>query len=417
MRTPSVLQRADFRKLFLGQAVSSLGDWMGTIAFMVVTNDITGSPFAVGGILVLRLLPGMVAAPLAGRLAHRLGHRKTMLAMDATRAAIVFIVPLYLTLWWIYLWAFVLEVGSLLFLPARDSSIPELVEPSEIPTANSFILGSSYGTIPFGAGLFAAFLALPSLHLGLVAGREYTFVFWADAATFLLSFELIRRIGGLRTSEGISPEDAPTSFRAALRIPLVRSILPSTTAIVLGLGALFSLGVVFVEDVLAASRAEFGVLIALFGVGAVCGLGFVQLRRKTFLGDMRLGVTVAGAMIVVTSLAPSVAIAFLGATGFGAGVTYALTSGMSFLQSELQGDERVLAFTAFHVIIRVGLGVGAIGAGAAGDLLGRVRWPIVGALAPPRLVLLCAGLLVILSAGWGQRGPAWRGAGENMVER
>jgi MFS family permease len=409
VRLPSVLQRDDFRKLFFGQGVSSLGDWMGTIAFMVVTNDITGSPVAVGGILVLRLLPGIVAAPLAGRAAYRLGYRKTMLAMDALRAAIVFVVPLHFALWWIYLWAFMLEVGSLLFLPARDSAIPELVSESQIPVANSFILGSSYGTIPLGAGLFAAFLALPTLHFGLVAGRQYTFVFWADAATFLISFEMIRRIAALRDKKPTwdAGDAHSAAFHDAFRIPLVRSIIPSTTAIVLGLGALFSLGIVFVEDVLGASQAEFGVLIALFGVGAMAGLGLVQLRHHTFLSDMRVGVGLAGTMIVVTSLAPSVLIAYVGAAGFGTGVSYALTSGMSFLQEQLRGEERVLAFTAFHIVIRVGLGLGAIGAGAAGDFLGRVDWPFVGSLAPSRMVLLCAGLLVVLSVG-AVRAPAER---------
>lgn len=402
MKAPEVLKRRDFRRLFLGQGVSSLGDWMGTIAFMVVTNDLTGSPLAVGGILVLRLLPGIVAAPLAGRLAHAWGYRRSMLAMDVVRAAIVFVVPLHLALWWIYVWAFTLEVCSLLFLPARDSSIPELVDERDIAVANSFILGSSYGTIPFGAALFALFLALPGLHLGLVAGRQYTLVFWADAATFLLSFELIRRIEALRGMRpaGDDPaESASGAFHEAFGIPLVRAVLPPVITVVLGLGALFSLGIVFVEDVLGASQTQFGVLIALFGVGAMCGLGAVQLRHGSYLADMRVGVIVAGAMIILTSLAPSVALAFAGAAGFGAGVTYALTSGMSFLQHELRGDRRVLAFTAFHIVIRAGLGVGALGAGAAGGFLGRVDWPVVGSLEPSRMVLLCSGLLVVCSAG------------------
>src|SRR5207237_775868 len=103
----------------------ALGDWMGTIALMVLVSQETGSSTAVGGILVLRLIPAAVAGPLAARLAQRWDRRRTMLTMDLVRAGIVAVVPLVSALWWAYLWAFMLELASLAFLPARDASIPE----------------------------------------------------------------------------------------------------------------------------------------------------------------------------------------------------------------------------------------------------------------------------------------------------
>jgi hypothetical protein len=68
------------------------------------------------------------------------------------------------------------------------------------------------------------------------------------------------------------------------------------------------------------------------------------------------------------------------------------------IQSHLDGNQRVLAFAAFHVVIRLGLGFAAIGAGLAGDLLTDVRWPLVDRLEPSRVVLLSSGLLVLLVA-------------------
>jgi len=58
----------------------------------------------------------------------------------------------------------------------------------------------------------------------------------------------------------------------------------------------------------------------------------------------------------------------------------------------------VLAFTAFHVVIRAGLALAAILAGAAGDLVNAVHWPVVGTLAGTRVVLLGSGLVVLLSS-------------------
>ncbi len=196
-------------------------------------------------------------------------------------------------------------------------------------------------------------------------------------------------------------------FRDAFRIPLVRAVMPAAVAVAVGLGALFSLGIVFVRDVLDASDAQFGVLIALFGVGAVAGLQL--LRSAPDLDDIRatrIGVAALGAIVASFSLAPVIGLAFIGAAAFGAAAAWTLASGMGALQSRLDGNERVLAFSAFHVVIRCGLAVAAIGAGAAGELVDGVRWPVVGTLAPARLVLFWAGILVLLErdAGSGAGG-------------
>ena len=166
MSVGTLVRRQSYRDLLVGQAVSALGDWMGTIAFMALTLAITGSPAAVGGILALRLIPAAIGGPLAARAASRWDRRRTMLTMDAARAGMIALVPLVRGLWWIYLWAFLVEVASIVFLPARDASIPDVVDRNELPLANGLILGSSYGSIPLGAAAFAAVAALPGSDLG-----------------------------------------------------------------------------------------------------------------------------------------------------------------------------------------------------------------------------------------------------------
>jgi len=387
------LRRPGFRSLLIGQGVSALGDWMGTIAFMALALQLTGSPTAVGGILTLRLLPAAIGGPLATRVVNTWDRRRTMMAMDLVRVGLIALVPLVRALWWIYLWAFLVEVASIVFLPARDASIPDLVDNDDLAVANGLVLGSSFGTIPIGAGAFAAVAALPFADL---FGRPLALVFWVDACTFLVSFACIARLTMLATPSGHVPEAERINFREAFRIPLVRTVLPAVGSVALGLGALFSLGIVFVQDVLHASDTEFGVLIALFGVGAAIGLGVLWLRRgREPVHETRLGVAAIGGVITVFSLADAVWLAFVGATAFGAAAAFALSSGMGTLQSRLQGNARVVAFAVFHVVIRLALGVAAVAAGLAGDLLGDVTWPWVGRLEPSRVVLLCSGLLVL----------------------
>lgn len=396
MSVGDLVRRRGFRDLLVGQGVSALGDWMGTIAFMALALELTGSPTAVGGILTLRLLPAVIGGPLAARAVRTWDRRRTMLMMDLGRAGMVAAVPLIRGVWWIYVLAFLIEVASIVFLPARDASIPDLVDEVDLPLANGLVLGSSYGMIPLGAAAFAIAAALPS---SSPFDRPFALVFWIDAATFLVSFWCIRGLTTLTRHDLELPVDDAVRFAEAFRIPMVRAVLPATASVAVGLGALFSLGIVFVREVLGASDTEFGVLIALFGVGAVGGLGLLQVRRgRDSLVETRLGVATIGVVVGVFSLAVSLALAFLGAAAFGAAAAFTLASGMGVLQSRLEGHRRVVAFAVFHVVIRVGLALAAVGAGVAGDLLGTVEWPVVGDLAPSRVVLLCSGALILVTA-------------------
>ena len=399
---PALIRGRDLRLLLGGQAVSALGDWMATFALMALAYDLSGSSAAVGGMLVLRLIPAGLAGPLVARVVHRWDRRETMLAMDLLRAGMVVLLPLVSALWWVYVWAFLLELANLIFLPARDASIPDLADEETLPTANGLILGSSYGTIPLGAGAFAVVAALGGGGRGSVAGQPYALVFWIDALTYLVSWGLLRRITSIerRPAEaGGGADTGAAGFTRAFRLGLVRGVMPATVAVALGVGTLFSLGIVFVRDVLGATTAEFGVLIALFGVGAATGLALVErLGGGQDLVTVRLGVLVQGGVIAAMSLAPTLAFAFLGAAGFGAGAAIALVAGMGTLQSRLEGDDRVLAFAAFHVVIRSALSLAALGAGLAADLVDAVHWPVVGDLEPERVVLLCSGLLVLAGA-------------------
>lgn len=380
----SPLRRTGFRLLLAGQGVSALGDWMGTIAFMVLVHQLTQSSTAVAGVLVLRLIPAALAGPLVARAVARWDRRQTMLAMDLVRAALIALVPLVRAVWWVYLLAFLVEVASLVFLPARDASVPDLAG-DDLTLANGLVLGSSYGTIPLGAAAFAAVAAVPLLDDGGLFDRPFALVFWVDAATYLVSFAFVARITGL-SGGARAPDAPPASFRAAFRLPLVRSVLPAAATMAMGLGALFSVGVVFVQDVLHASDAEFGYLIALFGAGAAIGIVVARVVERS-LRSVRVGVVVQGGFIAGMSAAPGVGVTLLGAAGFGAATAATLAVGMSVLQDRLEGDDRILGFAAFHVVIRAGLSVAAIASGVATDLLDSVRWVLFG-----------SGLVVMASA-------------------
>lgn len=392
----SSLWVAPFRTLLAGQAVSSLGDWMVTVALIALVHDLTDSATAVGGVLVIRLLPTVLGGPIAARLTRRWSARRTMLTMDAVRIPIVLIIPWVDALWWVYLWAFAADLAGLLFLPARDSSIPELLDDEqELAVANGLILGSSYGMIPLGAGAFAIVATLND-SVGLI--DTMLVVFAVDAATFALSFLAISRLPetGKNPASDIPADDI--GFVAAIRLPLVRTLAPAAAAVAAGLGALFTIGVVWVTEVLEASDTQFGLLVACFGIGAAGGLAVLRTFQRRSLATVRLLLVVQGAVVAAMSLTPTILLALLGAVGFGATSAAVLAMSMEVVQTRLQDRQRMLAFTAFHAVIRGGLALSAIAAGVAGDLFDRTEWPLVGALESSQVVLLSSGLLVMVVA-------------------
>jgi predicted MFS family arabinose efflux permease len=415
-----LLARQGFRRLVIGQTVSALGDWMGTVALMVLVMELTGSSTAVAGVLVLRLLPAAVAGPVASRAVARWDPRRVMLGADLARLVMVLLLPLAPWIGWVYFWAFAVEVAGLVFLPARDAAIPVLARvpddrrdpearAADLTLANGIMLGTSYGTIPLGAGAFGLVLLL-SEQAGWTGGERYVAVFWLDALTYLVSYLAIRGLGDLggprRDTAGEAGEPAarpdggePVGFTAALRIPLVRAALPAIATAALGLGALFSLGVVYVRQVLGAGPVEFGVLVALFGVGAAAGLLLQQRqKRPNLLAQLRFGVATQGAVIAAMSVLDTVALAFLAAVVFGAVTTVAIVSALSLVQDLLDGTELALALTALHITTRAGLAVAALLAGAAADLVGPIRLGGFATLAPAQAVLLASGLVVCAGA-------------------
>src|SRR2546428_136623 len=148
----------------LGQAISSLGDWVATLAFIVAAFALThGNQTAVGVVLVLRLVPPMFAAPVGGVVADRLHRRTIMVTCDLSRAALIAIVP-FVGIGLLYAIAFAHECISLFFLPARDASVPLLAPRGALEEANGLILASSYGSIPLAAALFGL-LRLGASHI------------------------------------------------------------------------------------------------------------------------------------------------------------------------------------------------------------------------------------------------------------
>ncbi|GIU99463.1 MAG: hypothetical protein KatS3mg014_1079 [Actinomycetota bacterium] len=242
-----LLARRGFRNLLLGQTVSALGDWLVTVALMVLVLDLTGSSTAVGGMLVLRLLPRdggggpwRRGSPTAGRDGGRCSRRTSRGRSWCSPS------PSSPPRGGVYVWAFALEVLGLVFLPARDASVPDLAGEEDLPLANGLVLASSYGTIPLGAAAFAglAWLEPPAARRRRVPRlpplpprlRRRRGDLPRASYAFVRTLRRARRAGCIAPRRRGWTAPAGGRFRDALGLPLVRRVVLPVCAVAPGGG-------------------------------------------------------------------------------------------------------------------------------------------------------------------------------------
>src|SRR5438309_997875 len=213
-----LLVDASFSRLWRAMLVSSLGDWVGFVAVAALVANIGGKRLgglAVAGVMLARLLPSVVFGPFAGVFADRFDRRKLMVSADIARGALYASLPFFPKLWLIFLVSFIIECLSLLWTPAKDASIPNLVPRRQLANANSVGLITTYGTLPLGASVYTALAALAAAigtRVPYFRSRHEFLALWLDAVTFGFSAWMVSGLHLDRTAS----EQARLSKRAKL---------------------------------------------------------------------------------------------------------------------------------------------------------------------------------------------------------
>lgn len=406
----ALVGRRHFRRLLVGQAVSGLGDWVATLAFIALAFELTANQTAVAGVLVLRLVPPIFAAPLGGVLADRLDRQKVMVASDLLRAGLITIVP-FSNIALVYVLALIHESVSLLFLPARDASVPHLVPRRDLPLANGLVLATSFGSIPFAAGIFGA-LRMVAENIPtwvpfaeLLRDHPTAFAFFFDAATFLVSASMIAAIAIPQEKVGADLslfQGLAEGFRYAWRHPVLRALGIGLLLSMFGGGVLFAIGIAYVNQTLGGGDVEFGWLAALWGVGMGIGLGVVRVMvtRGEPLVFM-VAITMCGVILVAMALLPFLWLSFVAALAFGASFSVAITLALSMAQEVTEDRIRGRIMAGIQMLFRLGLGSGALGMGALATSVREVS-PGVGSfdyrMDGNQVGLFLGGILILFGA-------------------
>src|ERR1700733_5235361 len=189
----------NFRRLWLAQIVSEIGDWFYTLSIYTLLLQLTGHASAVGLALVLQVLPQTLIGPTAGVVNDRLRRKQVMIAADIVRFGVVLAMLFVRSrsmVWLVYPLLLAETTMAAFFEPARSSVIPNIAAENEILVANTLSSATWSVNLLIGAavgGVVAAFF-----------GRNTVFIL--NALSFLMSALLI---GGMRFAEPHAEAAAP----------------------------------------------------------------------------------------------------------------------------------------------------------------------------------------------------------------
>ncbi|MET8803379.1 MFS transporter [Streptomyces sp. NPDC004546] len=185
----SLLGIRDFRRYYLGQTMSVFGDSLTPLAIAFAVLELTGSPGALGLVVLSSRLPMILLSLLGGAVGDRVSRRQVMLITDCVRflsqgVTAALLLTGHASIWAIAVLQLVAGAGSAFFNPAAQGLVASLVPKDKLTEANSLLgISRSTGQI-LALGLSGALVA--------TAGSGWSILI--DAFTFAVSAYFLFRL-------------------------------------------------------------------------------------------------------------------------------------------------------------------------------------------------------------------------------
>jgi predicted MFS family arabinose efflux permease len=318
-----VLRYRDFRYLFLGQSASAVGDQVVIVALALYITQRTGSPTDLGLVLAAQALPLIALVLFGGVWADRLARHRIMTAADYARALLHGVLAASIVLGGASV-AEMIVIEALFgaarafFQPAYSGLLPQTIPDGLVQDARALSSTTENLAILIGPALGAAMV------LTVGAGAAFAL----DAATFLLSAELLRHIRPRARGEAPpQTESVMADLRAGWREVRSRTwvwatISAFTIAVLCAYAQWYALAPAVSRD-LYGSVGVFGLLESVAGGGAVLGalLGIRWRPRRPLVVGLLLTLFWPLQTLAFAAAAPLAAVVAL---AFGAGLGFTL---------------------------------------------------------------------------------------------
>jgi MFS family permease len=288
-----VLRNRSLVLLGVAEIVNGLGSWVTSMAlYAILIFQQHGSLGQSTAIFLAGLGPTLVLSPMAGWLADRFDRRPLMIASRLLQGAVVAGLIFADRLPFIYALLVLNGVFGTVMTPAKETALPDLVAPEDLPRANAFMQQTTGLVKIVAPALAAGLLTLIAPHTAMVI----------DVVSYLFSAAILTRLPALPPrGAGHNNADGAAAPRSHALLATVRQVLRQAPglALLLPINLLMNLVLmafdvsiaVYVRDVLETGIAFTGIIGGMIGTGTILGSGafFLLKRNRSPWRDLLVG--------------------------------------------------------------------------------------------------------------------------------
>lgn len=381
-----------FRVLWIASLVSNIGTWMQNVAASWQMTTLTPSPLLVALMQSATALPIFLLALPAGAMADIVDLRRLlivtqtwMLAMAAALGALSLAGAM--TAKSLLGLTFLLGLGAALSVPAWQAMIPELVEPAGLSSAvamNGVSTNLARAVGPAAGGLVVAW-----------AGPGPAYIL--NAASFLAVIAVVAK-WRRRPRASVAPaERIWGAVRAGARYvrhaPEIQALLLRVTVFTLGASAYWALLPLVAARRLSVGSSGYGMLLGLFGLGAVGGAALLPRLQARLSVDRIVALTSAltAGCLLVMGFTRSFAAVGISAAAAGACWMDMLSTMNVRTQTRVPGWVRARSLALYVLALQGWLAIGSFVWGGVAE-----RWGLPAAFGAAAAVLV-GGMALALS--------------------
>src|ERR1041385_3139013 len=296
-KPPHPLKSGNFSLWWTGATLSLLGDQFYVVALPWVVLQLTGSAVAMGMVSMCTGIPRALLMLMGGAVADRTSPRKLLMLTAVCRAILVGAIAAllwvgHLTIWHLYLLATGFGIADAFALPSAPAMMRSLVEPQQLPAANS--VWQSTALLAGVAAPGPAGLIMKSL------GAAWAFLL--DSFSFLFLIGALWKLPDFNPAKSGAPKPGVLkAVKEGLSYVVndrpLRALVLVAAVLTLVLAGPLSSGLAYMAKKRFSSPVSFGVWISSVAAGTLLGMllaGVIHMKRRglallaasSFLGVM-----------------------------------------------------------------------------------------------------------------------------------
>ncbi len=287
LSTAHKLFNKNYLLLWQGQLVSRMGSQVYSIVIALWIKHISESGSLsgysgslVGSFFMLTALPFILLSAFGGAVADRFSRKKIIVLSDVFNGLLVVTLGIimytvsYQTDWMIVAVFIVAMASSTItsfFGPAISASVPDLVPPKQLAAANSMGQLSQKISVFFGQGLGIPLRNLLGLPV-LIILNGVTYLISAFSESFITIPQVFpEKVKGLKEYFNAFKSDLGEGWQFIKKSPGLKRLLTISVFTSFFTMPVIVLLMYYVSDHLHAREAWYGILLAIYGLGALIG--------------------------------------------------------------------------------------------------------------------------------------------------